>query len=40
MLMIQMYHTRIGNFRADVAGGNSYSEHQHLMKARFPKLIN
>lgn len=38
--MIQMLHTRIGNFRADVAGINSYSEHQHLMKAKHLKLIN
>ena len=40
MLMIQIYHTRIGNFRDDVAGANSYSEHQHLPKARSVKLIN
>ena len=38
--MIQMYHTRIGNFRDDVARGDSYSEHQHLMKAMSLKLTN
>lgn len=37
--MIQMLHTRIGNFRADVAGDSSYSEHQRL-KAIVPKLTN